>query len=74
MKLASDLREFVELLNSEQIEYLVVGGHAVGWHGYPRYTGDIDVFVGLGHRSGHPAMAHRAEKSQRTARRISLHV
>ena len=45
MKLADDLREFVELLNSENVEYVIVGGHAVGYHGYPRYTGDIDIFV-----------------------------
>ena len=45
MKLADDLREFVELLNSRGVEYLIVGGHAVAYHGYPRYTGDLDVFV-----------------------------
>lgn len=45
MKLAKDLREFVELLNAHHVEYLVVGGHAVAYHGYPRYTGDIDLFV-----------------------------
>jgi hypothetical protein len=32
-------------LNSHGVEYVVVGGHAVGYHGYPRYTGDIDFFV-----------------------------
>ena len=45
MKLAKDLREFIELLNSRGVEYLVVGGHAVAWHGHPRFTGDIDFFV-----------------------------
>jgi predicted nucleotidyltransferase len=45
VKLARDLREFIELLNSHGVEYLVVGGHAVAFHGYPRYTGDIDFFV-----------------------------
>ena len=45
MKLQSDLREFIELLNSHGVEYLVVGGHAVAYHGYPRYTGDIDLWV-----------------------------
>ena len=45
MKLQKDLREFIELLNSNGVEYLVVGGHAVGFHGYPRYTGDIDFWV-----------------------------
>lgn len=45
MKLQKDLREFIELLNSHGVEYLVVGGHAVAFHGYPRYTGDIDFLI-----------------------------
>ena len=45
MKLHKDLREFIELLNSHGVEYVVVGGHAVAFHGYPRYTGDIDFLV-----------------------------
>jgi hypothetical protein len=44
-KLHSDLSEFVELLNSHGVEYLVVGGYAVAFHGHPRLTGDIDFFV-----------------------------
>lgn len=45
MRLPPDWREFIELLNSHGVEYVVVGGHAVGFHGFPRYTGDIDFFV-----------------------------
>lgn len=45
MKLHKDLREFIELLNSHGVEYLVVGGHAVAYHGYPRFTGDIHFLV-----------------------------
>ena len=45
MKLLQDLREFVELLNSQKVEFLVVGGHAVAFHRHPRYTGDIALFV-----------------------------
>ena len=45
MKLHKDLREFIELLNSHDVDYVVVGGHAVAFHGYPRYTGDIDFLV-----------------------------
>jgi len=44
-KLQADLKEFIALLNSHNIEYIVVGGHAVAFHGHPRFTGDIDVFV-----------------------------
>jgi hypothetical protein len=43
--LQSDLREFIGLLNSQKVEFLVVGGHAVAFHGHPRYTGDIDLLV-----------------------------
>jgi hypothetical protein len=39
------LSEFIELLNSREVEYLVVGGHAVAFHGHPRFTGDIDFFI-----------------------------
>lgn len=44
-KLAKDLREFIALLTSHGAEFVVVGGHAVAYHGYPRFTGDIDLFV-----------------------------
>ena len=44
-KLQRDLREFIGLLNSHKVDYLIVGGHAVAYHGYPRYTGDFDFLV-----------------------------
>jgi hypothetical protein len=40
-----DFKEFVELLGSAQVEYLVVGGYALAAHGHPRYTGDMDIWV-----------------------------
>lgn len=40
MRLSRDLREFVALLNSTGVKYLIVGGHAVAYHGHPRFTGD----------------------------------
>ena len=43
--LSQDFKEFVLLLNEKKIDYLVVGGYAVGVHGYPRYTGDIDIWI-----------------------------
>jgi nucleotidyltransferase DUF2204 len=45
VKLGKDLREFIELLNSRRVDYIVVGGHAVAFHGHPRFTGDIDFLV-----------------------------
>jgi hypothetical protein len=43
--LCQDFREFVELLNKHRVPYLIVGGYAVGVHGHPRYTGDLDVWI-----------------------------
>jgi hypothetical protein len=45
MKLSADLREFIELLNSHGVEFLIVGAHALAWHDLPRYTKDVDFFV-----------------------------
>ena len=45
MKLQKDLREFIGLLLSQDVEFLVVGGYAVAFHGYPRLTEDIDLLV-----------------------------
>ena len=45
MKLIPDLREFIELLNSESVQYLVIGGWAYNRYAEPRFTGDIDFFV-----------------------------
>src|SRR6185369_15039978 len=45
MRLSKDLREFIELLNASGVEFLVVGGFAVAWHGFPRFTADIDFLV-----------------------------
>jgi hypothetical protein len=45
--LTADFREFAQLLNSNQVEYLIVGGYALAAHGHPRYTGDLDFWVGI---------------------------
>jgi hypothetical protein len=45
MRISKDLYEFIALLNSNHVEYLIVGAFAVAWHGYPRYTGDLDILV-----------------------------
>ena len=43
--LSRDFKEFVELLNANAVEYLVVGAHALAPHGHPRYTGDLDIWL-----------------------------
>ncbi len=45
MALQKDFREFIELLNSNRVEYLIVGAFALAYHGWPRYTQDLDVLV-----------------------------
>lgn len=45
MVLDKNFREFLELLNSNEVRYLVVGGYAVAFHGHPRYTRDIDLWI-----------------------------
>lgn len=47
IRLPKDFKEFLRLLNSKSIEYLVVGGYAVAFHGYPRATGDIDIWIAI---------------------------
>lgn len=45
MVLNKDFREFFQLLNAHEVQYLVVGGYAVAAHGHPRYTKDIDIWI-----------------------------
>ncbi len=45
MPLPQDWRLFIESLNSNGVEYLIVGAVALAHHGFPRYTGDLDVLV-----------------------------
>lgn len=44
--LTSDFKEFAQLLDTNDVEYLIVGGYALAAHGHPRYTGDLDFWVG----------------------------
>lgn len=45
--LNQDFREFIQSLNDNLVHYLVIGGYAVAFHGYPRYTKDIDILTTL---------------------------
>ena len=42
---SKDFKEFIELLIKNEAEYLIVGGYAVAIHGYPRFTGDLDIWI-----------------------------
>jgi predicted nucleotidyltransferase len=54
IELASDFKEFLKLLNSHHVEYLLIGGYAVSYHGYPRATNDLDIWIAV-----HPGNAER---------------
>lgn len=45
METQQDFRELLGLLNKHGVEYLIAGAHALAYHGVPRYTGDIDIYV-----------------------------
>ena len=45
MELDKDFKEFIELLNEHKVKYLIIGGYAVNFYGYPRYTKDIDLWL-----------------------------
>ncbi len=45
MALNKDWREFLELLNSRGVDYVIVGAQSLAFHGRPRYTGDLDILV-----------------------------
>jgi hypothetical protein len=45
MEIQQDFKELLELFNKHKVEYVVVGGYALAFHGAPRYTGDMDILV-----------------------------
>ena len=45
METQPDFRELLVLFNAHHVEYLIVGGYALAFHGAPRFTGDLDIFV-----------------------------
>lgn len=45
--LPPDFKEFLRLLNARQVEYLLIGGYAVGYYGYPRATADMDIWIAI---------------------------
>jgi hypothetical protein len=55
-----DFREFIASLNSNHVEYVIVGGYAMAFHGIPRYTGDIDFLIRVS-----PENAVRLERALR---------
>ena len=54
LELPPDFKEFLKLLNAQKVEYLLIGGYAVGYYGYPRATADMDIWIAV-----HPQNAQR---------------
>jgi len=57
-ELPEDFKEFLKLLRDHCVEYLLIGGYAVGCHGYARATDDLDIWIGIA-----PANADRVVKA-----------
>jgi len=57
MAVQKDFEELLALFNKKRIKYLIVGGYALAFHGAPRYTGDIDIFVNPDSRNAELIMA-----------------
>jgi predicted nucleotidyltransferase len=45
--LPPDFKDFLKLLNEHKVRYLLIGGYAVGYHGYPRATADMDIWIAM---------------------------
>jgi hypothetical protein len=52
-----DLSEFLRLLSDHQVEYLLIGGYAVSYHGYPRSTLDMDIWIATSERNAKKVVA-----------------
>lgn len=46
-KLPQDFKDFLKLLTTHKVEYLLIGGYAVSYHGYPRATADMDIWIAI---------------------------
>jgi len=45
METSGFYKEVIEKLNKNDVEFLLVGGLAVGFHGYARFTGDMNLWI-----------------------------
>jgi hypothetical protein len=45
MEVQPDFRDLLALFNAHHVEYMIVGGYALAFHGAPRFTGDLDILV-----------------------------
>ena len=57
MEAQQDFRDLLALFNARRVEYVVVGAHALAFHGAPRFTGDMDILVRPGTRNARRVLA-----------------
>jgi len=57
MEVQPDFRELLALLNDHRVSYMIVGGYALAFHGAPRFTGDLDIFIKADHENAQRIVA-----------------
>lgn len=45
MEVQQDFKKLLALFNAHKVDYMIVGGYALAYHGFPRYTGDLDILI-----------------------------
>jgi len=61
MEIQRDYKELLELFNAHNVDYVIVGGYALAFHGAPRFTGDMDLFVKPNAKNAQRILAALAE-------------
>ncbi len=57
MILEKDFEDFIMLLNKHQADYMIVGGYALAFHGKPRHTGDLDIWIAISDENAEKVLA-----------------
>jgi len=61
MRVEKDFKEFIALLNKNNVHYLIVGGYAYSYYAEPRFTKDIDIFIETSAQNAYNLMASLEE-------------
>lgn len=61
MEIQPDFRDLLKLFNDHGVEYIIVGGYALAFHGAPRFTGDLDLFIQPSHDNARDVLSALTE-------------
>lgn len=61
IEFSKDFLDFFVLLNENKVEYMLIGGYAVSFYGYPRFTGDIDIWINNTKRNAEKVLKSMSE-------------